>query len=225
MKRSLLTVWLTVLICLFTAFAYAAGRTTRDLVFEDEDSGASKQKDAAASGESTAGGQSIGVKTTMALTRDGKTSTVLPSHEFMSGDKVKLVYTPSVNGYVYWMAKGSSGGHTLIFPSPESGMDNKVERNKEYTIPVKGTFRFDDKPGTEELLCIVSEQIMPDMEKALAEITKAAQASAGKAADGSGKRATRDLVFEDEDEGDVNTQQQTAPKGQPLVAHYVLTHK
>ena len=39
------------------------------------------------------------------------------------------------------------------------------------------------------------------------------------------KRTTRDLVFDDEDEGDVNTKQQVAPKGEPFVAHYVLTHK
>ena len=32
-------------------------------------------------------------------------------------------------------------------------------------------------------------------------------------------------IFDDEDEGDVNTKQQVAPKGEPFVAHYVLTHK
>ena len=38
-------------------------------------------------------------------------------------------------------------------------------------------------------------------------------------------RQTRDLVFEDEDEDDVNTAQQTAPVGEPFVVQYILKHK
>ena len=38
------------------------------------------------------------------------------------------------------------------------------------------------------------------------------------------KRKTRDLVFEEEDEEDVNTKTQVAPKGEPFVAFYELVH-
>ena len=215
----------------------AAERTTRDLVFED-DAAVKDTSEKDASGkdgsekkeqtDGAAAARSIGVKTTILLTRDGTTSTVLPSHGFKSGDSVKLVFTPSIDGYVYWMAKGSSGNYTMLFPSAKSGKDNKVERNKEYTIPTKGAFRFDDKPGKEELLCILSDQQLPDLEKAMGVDDKYKSGSdkvAEMSRSNAEKRTTRDLVFEDEDSGDVNTKQQTAPKGEPFVAHYILTHE
>lgn len=200
-----------------------AARTTRDLVFEDEEP---EQTQALES----SGKQATALKTTMLLKRDGVTNTVLPTHEFQSGDSVKLVFTPNIDGYVYWLAKGSSGAYSVLFPS-KADTDNAIKRNQEYTIPRKGVFRFDDTPGKEELLCILSAERLPDMDKAIAE-ADAAQISAQSSTQlakleekNTAKRTTRDLVFEDEDEGDVNTKQQVAPKGEPFVAHYVLTHK
>lgn len=221
MKR-LFVVALVLCISLFAMDA-SAKRTTRDLVFEDETPAA-----AAPSAENAE--QTLAVKTTILLTRAGQVSTVAPSTEFKTGDSVKFVFTPNIDGYVYWLAKGSSGNHTLLFPTPKSGMDNAVKRNEEYTIPVKGSFKFDDKVGKEELLCILSAEKMPDMEKLVAE------AAAGKVSDeintavasldqqNTSKRATRDLVFEDEDTADVNTKSQQASKGTPMIAHYILTH-
>ena len=59
------------------------------------------------------------------------------------------------------------------------------------------------------------EQILEQIEKQLAKLEEK----------NTPKRTTRALDFDDEDEGDVNTKQQVAPKGEPFVAHYVLTHK
>ena len=200
----------------------ALSRTTRDLVFEDEEPSA--QQTAPANAE-VAGKQSIGVKTTVILERDGQTSTVLPSHEFKSGDKVKLVFTPSVDGYVYWMAKGSSGQYQVLFPNAKAGTDNQVKRNQEYTVPIKGGFRFDNNPGSEELLCILSTERLNDLDSAAAEQFKnAATQVAALEQKHEAKRTTRDLVFEDEDSGDVNTKKQEAAKGEPFVASYTLKH-
>ena len=238
MKKLLFLSVLIAGLCLSALSASAAGRTTRDLVFEDD--APKKEAKAEAKTDQASGGTqssnatqasqtSIAVKTTIMLTRDGKTSTVLPSHEFKSGDSVKLVFTPNVNGYVYWMSKGSSGNYAMLFPSAKSGMDNKVERNKEYTVPVKGSFKFDAKAGKEELLCILSEQKLPDLEKALNDGAKSdgdkSKVVASLTKENESKRTTRDLVFEDDDAGDVNTKKQTAAKGEPFVAHFVLTHK
>lgn len=200
----------------------AAERTTRDLVFDDSEGSA-----AAPSSDT----QTLAVKTTIALVRDGQNSTVTPTHEFKSGDSIKVVFTPNVDGYVYWLAKGSSGKHSVLFPSPKSGMDNAVKRNQEYTVPPKGSFKFDAQAGSEELLCILAPEKLADLEKLVAE------AAAGNVSDATNKavatldqsntekRTTRDLVFDDEDDKDVNTKSQQAAKGTPFVAHYVLTHK
>ena len=86
-----------------------AARTTRDLVFDDEEPAQTQAME-------SSGKQTTALKTTMLLKRDGTTSTVLPSHEFKSGDSVKLVFTPNIDGYVYWLAKGSSGNYPYFFP-------------------------------------------------------------------------------------------------------------
>ena len=201
MKRYSLLLILGALFMVWGDDSWAA-RTTRDLVFDDEEPAQ-----------------------TQAMESSGKQTTA-----FKSGDSVKLVFTPNIDGYVYWLAKGSSGNYSVLFPS-KANMDNAVQRNQEYTIPPKGTFRFDDTPGDEELLCILSAEKLPDMDKAIAE-ADAAQINVQSSTQlakleekNTPKRTTRDLVFDDEDEGDVNTKQQVAPKGEPFVAHYVLTHK
>lgn len=198
-----------------------AARTTRDLVFEDDET-------PAASGEGAQNGekQKIGVKTTVWLTRNGETTSVAPSHEFQSGDKVKLAFTPSTDGYVYWLAKGSSGNYTMLYPSPQAGSDNAVKRNVEYTVPAKGTFKFDDTPGNEELLCILSTTRLDDLDKAAAEqFQKAGKEVAALESANAQKRTTRDLVFEEDEEENVNTKTQEAEAGEPFVAGYTLTHK
>lgn len=206
------------------AFNAEAARKTRDLVFEEEDSTPVAEK------SDIKDAQVVSVKTTLELTRDGKTTNVLPTHKFKSGDKVKLVYTTNIDGYVYWMAKGSSGTYAILFPSARAGMDNAVKKNTEYNIPVKGAFRFDDTPGKEELLCILSAERVPELEKAVAEAASAegvesssSRVNAVKEKNTS-KRKTRDLVFEEEDGEDVNTKTQVAPKGEPFVAFYELVH-
>ena len=160
MKRYSLLLILGALFMVWGDDSWAA-RTTRDLVFDDEEPAQTQAME-------SSGKQTTALKTTMLLKRDGTTSTVLPSHEFKSGDSVKLVFTPNIDGYVYWLAKGSSGNYSVLFPS-KANMDNAVQRNQEYTIPPKGTFRFDDTPGNEELLCILSAEKLPDMDKAIAE--------------------------------------------------------
>ncbi len=213
------------LTCAFMATAVSgalAARATRDLVFEDDDAAAKKAD------EST-GQKTIAIKATIMLKRDGQTSTVAPSHEFKSGDQVKLVFTPSTTGYVYWLAKGSSGGYSVLFPSTSAGMDNAVERNKEYTVPVKGSFRFDDKAGTESLLLVFGRGKIPELDQAVAEAAKQQGQASGQVASveerNNNKRKSRDLQFEEENDEDVNTKSQVAPKGEPFVALYELTHK
>ena len=112
------------LICAFLVMFMAwSGNTlaaTRDLVFDEEEP--AQQSDTEK--------QTLAIKTTVLLLRDGKTTQVAPSEVFKSGDKVKLVFTPNTDGYVYWLAKGTSGNYTLLFPSAKTGMDNAVKRNR-----------------------------------------------------------------------------------------------
>ena len=217
------------LLILAMAVPCFAARKTRDLVFEDDDSAVAEEK---AKGSEIKDPETIMVRTTLDLTRDGVTKQVLPTHQFRSGDKVKLRYTTSEDGYVYWLAKMSSGKYDLLFPTPKTGMDNRISRNQEYTVPVKGSFRFDDTPGTESLLLVFGLAKIPELEAAVTEVAK----TQGVSREGSSrvasveeknksKRRSRDLVFEDEDSDDINTKSQVAPKGEPFVGLYELNHK
>lgn len=197
-----------------------AARTTRDLVFEDDEAPAASK-----SGSESADTQKIGIKTTVVLTRDGQTSQVAPSSEFKSGDKVKLAFTPSVDGYVYWLAKGTSGNYSMLYPNPKVGEDNSVKRNEEYIFPVKGSFKFDDTPGNEELLCILSTTRLDDLDKAAAEqFKKAGKELAALESANESKRKTRDLVFEEEEEDTINTKMQEGNSSEPFVSSYTLKH-
>ncbi|MDR3087076.1 MAG: DUF4384 domain-containing protein [Azoarcus sp.] len=229
MKIRLPTIFAYLLVLALSAPAFAE-RKTRDLVFEDDDDAASAE---IAKKSNIANPVTISVKTVLELTRDGQTNSVDPNHEFKSGDRVKLRYTTNAGGYVYWLAKMSSGKYSVLFPNNQTGMDNLIKKNEEHTVPVKGSFRFDDKPGTENLLMIFSPDKIPELEQAVAEangqknntVENNSTQLASLEDKNTSKRKTRDLVFEDEDEDDVNTKTQVAPKGEPFVAMYELVHK
>lgn len=228
MTNRILSFAVAALLVLAMAAPGFAARKSRDLVFEDDEPASASQKAKDAKIDNP---EVILVRTTLDLTRDGKNSTVLPDHVFKSGDRVKLRYTTSADGYVYWLAKMSSGKYAVLYPTPKTGMDNKIKRNTEYTVPVKGSFRFDDKPGTESLLLVFGLDKIPELEEVVAQAAKQQGGSVG----GSGvsnveernqnKRKSRDLVFEEENDEDVNTKSQVAPKGEPFVALYELVHK
>lgn len=226
--------WLTILLaCLLTAAlaapAFAAARKTRDLVFEDDEAPATSKTAKEADIKNP---MKISVKTALELTRDGQQSTVAPNHEFKSGDRVRLRYTTNADGYVYWMAKMSSGKYSVLFPTEKTGMDNLIKKNEEHTVPVKGSFRFDATPGTESLLMVFSPDRIPELDQAVAEangqkgnvVANTTQVASVEEKN-AGKRKTRDLVFEDENDEAVNTKTQVAPRGEPFVTLYELVHK
>lgn len=201
-------------------------RTTRDLVFDEDETAAPEVEDSAAT---KVNGDTIAMKATVEMTRDGKTTTVLPTEDFKSGDKVRLVFSTNKDGHIYWLAKGTSGEYQVLFPTAKTGMDNTVRRNQEYTVPTKGAWRFDNNKGTETLVAVLAPNPVADLDKAVQ------LASAGDKKGASSivanivnsheqKRTTRDLVFEEEDDEDVNTKSQKANGDEPFVATYELVH-
>lgn len=205
-------------------------RRTRDLVFE-EAAAEGSEAPPAVEGDTSEGvaGEVLAMKATVERTRDNQTMTVLPTDEFRSGDRVKLIFSVNRDGYIYWLAKGTSGQYQLLFPTAKTGPDNAVVKNKEYTVPTTGSWRFDDQKGSETVVAVFSPTRIDKAEEAvkLANEGKKEDASKIVAAliDGhEKKRTTRDLVFEEEDSGDVNTKTQETADGEPFVATYDLVH-
>lgn len=210
--------------CVFALNADAA-RLTRDLVFEEDSVQVAEEKV-----PEIKDAQVVAVRATIELKRDGQVSTVVPSHKFKSGDRVKIIYTSSIDGYAYWLARGSSGKTAILFPSGQAGSDNKIERNREYVIPVKGSFRFDDTVGKEELLCIISADRIEELDDLISGSSQGVISAENSAPvkqieeDNTSRRQTRDLIFEEEENEEVVTKKQIAPRSEPFVTYFVLTH-
>ena len=205
--------------------AFAAERMTRDLVFEDEEQPLAAEAAAEEAGMEEA--TVISIRTTLELERDGQITQVLPSEQFQSGDRVKFVYMTNTDGYVYWLMEGSTGNYDMLFPSERAGMDNFVSMNTEYTIPTSGAFRFDENPGIEKILVILSKEKLPELEATAQGTTEPTTEVAELTTDNTEKRETRDLIFEeeaDEDTGVVTTSQAAPTEEEPFVAYYELTH-
>jgi hypothetical protein len=207
---------------------------TRDLVFEDEELENTAEKEETIETPKVQGGQSISITTSLELTRDGKTEIVAPNSTFQSGDRVKLVYTPGMDGYIYWMSRMTSGKFTVLFPTAKTGMDNLVKKGGKYTMPVKGAFRFDETTGTEILICMISPESIAVLDAAIAAADKAGQQVDLTRLDqvintlgeqNLNKRETRDLVFEEEEDETSVTKTQTVKPGDAFVATFELVHQ
>lgn len=205
MKRSIPLILLLILISVaFTASparAAAAGIQTRDLVFEDEEVTPPQAP------EGTGENFKVSFKVTIELDRDGKKSTVLPSHTFKTGDRVRILYATSIDCYVYWMSEGASGDFYMLFPNEKTGWDNWVEKNKTYTIPPgEGqSFKFTEPKGVEKIILVMAPTRLEELEEA----AKEAAVKGGRVSDNASKvasikkeqaekRQTRDLVFEED---------------------------
>lgn len=75
---------------------------------------------------------------------------------FKSGDALRLHLKTSGKAYCYIAMQGSTGKQALLYPPP--GEDNTLEPGKEYVVPPKGLIRFDNNPGTENMIVILSRQ-------------------------------------------------------------------
>jgi hypothetical protein len=123
----------------------------------------------------------------------------------------------------------------MLFPHAGRSMDNLVKKNEVYTIPVKGSFKFDETQGVEKILAVLATEKVPELEEAARE----AAASKGEISSSAApvqsvekkqesKRKTRDLVFEedeDEDSGISTKSQSNENAAEPFVVYYELVHK
>jgi hypothetical protein len=103
-----------------------------------------------------------GVRVRVELDRGGKARWVSPRTVFRAGDRVRFHFAMNFTGYVAIINLGSSGKRTLLFPEP--GMNNRIGRTADYTVPQgEGWFEFDNTPGIEELTFVMSKQEIPEV--------------------------------------------------------------
>jgi hypothetical protein len=100
---------------------------------------------------------------------DGSTRDVLASQKFKTGDHIQLGLKINRPSYIYIMNEGPDGKVTQIYPQP--GNNNFIDAMGVVFFPAKGSFEFDNIPGTEQLLVYMSS--VP-MQKNITEIIRTA---------------------------------------------------
>ena len=79
------------------------------------------------------------------------------SHDFYTGDEIRLEVEANIDGYLYIINRGSTGRIQTLFPHPGvNGGDNRIQRGVTYSIPAQGWIKFTEQPGEERVTFIVS---------------------------------------------------------------------
>lgn len=58
-----------------------------------------------------------------------------PGHVLQSGDRVRFRFQSNFDGYLYVTNLGTSGRYELLFPTADTGDQNRVEAGKSYLVP------------------------------------------------------------------------------------------
>ena len=102
-----------------------------------------------------------------------------PDLVFRSGDRIRLSIQVNDTAYLYVVTQGSSGNWRVLFPSPEydSG-SNRVVARRQYNIPGRTRFVFDEQPGTERLFLVLTRRPETDLDKMIYDLDTGSTAPA-----------------------------------------------
>ena len=131
----------------------------------------------------------------------GEAVEVDPKTVFRSGDRIRFVFEPNIEGFLYVIQQGSSGEWSSLLPHPRiAGGRNRVVPFGEMAIPPGNWFRFDDRPGTERIFLYLSPDpvdALPGIDGPVVDVQSVEQRTVNELAAGIG---SMDLVFGDEEE-------------------------
>ena len=114
----------------------------------------------------------VAIRYSLVKLDNGAEVEVPPSHVFRSGDQVRLKVEANQRGYLYLIARGSSGNWKPLFPSREAS-DNVVEARRGYDVPSSTqAFTFDDQEGKEKLFLLFSRQPISDLDSQIEGLRK-----------------------------------------------------
>lgn len=97
------------------------------------------------------------------LTPDGKRMLTSKQKTFRSGDRIKLNVETNQDGFLYIVSIGSTGSSRLLFPY-SGEKNNFVFRRKVYSVPQNTYMKFDNNPGEETLLVLLSPRLITELE-------------------------------------------------------------
>lgn len=92
--------------------------------------------------------------------------TVAPNLVFSKDDRIRLQFRTNFDGYVYVTDQSTSGKYEQLFPREETGQNNRVIKNHDYTVPTTETvFRIGGPPGHDVIYWLMSPVALDGTQK------------------------------------------------------------
>ncbi len=90
--------------------------------------------------------------------KDGKVEAMDAGHVFQPGEIVRLKLTSHYDGFLYVLDQGTSGAFSTVFPSAQTGSDNRIQTSRQYLVPAvdEGWFEVAGPPGYDLLFFLLS---------------------------------------------------------------------
>lgn len=99
----------------------------------------------------------LGIRYNLVLVQGQSETPVDPERNFKKGECVAVRLEANRSGYLYVLARESSGDWSPLFPTPElADQSNRLDPGQTVRTPSKGCFEIDDPPGTETLFLVLS---------------------------------------------------------------------
>jgi hypothetical protein len=100
----------------------------------------------------------LGLRYNLLLVDDRNQGVAVDSeHVFRKGDHVAIEIEANRSGYLYVLARQSSGSWQALLPSPEmSDESNIIDPGRKIRVPGAYTFEVQDPPGSEHLVLVFS---------------------------------------------------------------------
>ena len=95
------------------------------------------------------------------LKANGEKARVTTDRNFKSGERIKLNLQTNRDGYLYVINIGTTGMSRILFPH-RTDIDNFVKAKKPVGIPLDTFMRFDENPGEETILVMLSPRPMAE---------------------------------------------------------------
>lgn len=129
------------------------------------------------------------------MNSDGEYVEVDPETVFRSGDKIRVAVETNDSAYLYIAHQGSSNSWAPLFPNEDTEAgDNRVRRNRRYMVPGTGRFYFDEQPGNERMMIVLSREPVADLEKLIYDLSKGGSGRTSPAATPGTDRAQKMLI-------------------------------
>jgi hypothetical protein len=115
----------------------------------------------------------VGLRYALVQVVGGAEREVSPSATFRSGDQVRVTVQGNRDGYLYVIARGSSGVWKPLFPASniDGGNNRIVARNAQRLPSDTQAFEFDEQAGQEQLFVVFAPEPVKDVEELIPTLT------------------------------------------------------